>query len=170
MIDFVLVDSDELISEVVRLAQEIWTDHYVPIVGAEQIDYMLKSFQSAQAIKDQIAIGMEYRIARHDKVSAGYFAIQPDVQKGTLMLSKLYVKASLRGQGVGNAMLDFVQSLCRSRGLRTIWLTVNKNNRASIEWYIRRGFKNCGSCVQDIGSGFAMDDWRLQKNVVIGTS
>jgi ribosomal protein S18 acetylase RimI-like enzyme len=46
---------------------------------------------------------------------------------------------------------------------RQIWLTVNKHNTHSIEWYLRMGFTNKEAIVQDIGAGFVMDDFLMEK-------
>jgi len=35
----------------------LWQVHYAPIIGQEQVDYMLAEFQSEQAIEDQISGG-----------------------------------------------------------------------------------------------------------------
>ena len=43
------------IETVVELAKEIWTEHYVPIIGIEQVEYMLAKSQSFDAISNQIA-------------------------------------------------------------------------------------------------------------------
>ena len=42
---------------------------------------------------------------------------------------------------------------------------VNKNNADSIAWYSRMGFRNAGPVIQDIGGGFVMDDFRLEKTI-----
>jgi hypothetical protein len=46
-----------------------------------------------------------------------------------------------------------------------MWLTVNKQN-PTLDWYRRRGFVCTGSLVQEIGGGFVMDDYRMEKHVV----
>lgn len=40
-----------------RLASQIVKEHYDPILGAAQNDYMIEKFQSVEAIKGQIAQG-----------------------------------------------------------------------------------------------------------------
>ncbi len=42
------------------LAREIWTEHYIPIIGEQQVGYMLARYQSKQAVKEQIASGVLY--------------------------------------------------------------------------------------------------------------
>jgi ribosomal protein S18 acetylase RimI-like enzyme len=165
MINLQKVQSSEQIAEVVRLAREIWQEHYVPIIGRKQVDYMLEKFQSQRAVVEQLGQSYEYYLAIHRGESKGYVAIIPSGSESSLMISKLYVRKSERGQGLGKDMLCFVEELCRERGIRTIWLTVNKDNADSIAWYSRMGFRNAGATVQDIGGGFVMDDFRFEKTI-----
>lgn len=166
MMNISRVRSAEQISEVVKLACEIWTDHYAPIIGQEQVDYMLDKFQSEKAIVAQLEDGYEYYTVSRDGRVAGYLAIVPNADTGMLMISKIYVLRSGRDHGFGRGMLEFAEDICRERRISTLSLTVNKNNRHSIEWYIRMGFTNVGSIVQDIGGGFLMDDYRMEKTIV----
>lgn len=163
--DISRVRSKKQVLDVVNLACQIWTDHYVPIIGQEQVDYMLRKFQSERAIAAQCAEGYEYYIVSHDGNGVGYMAIVPDIDADMLMISKIYVLRSGRGHGFGRAMLEFAQNACKERRIRTLWLTVNKNNGQSIAWYNRMGFKNVASIVQDIGAGFVMDDYRMEKAI-----
>lgn len=154
------------ILDVVSLAREIWTEHYVAIIGKQQVDFMLDKFQSEKAIADQIASGYEYYIMAHDGKNVGYLAFIPDAAEDTLLISKIYVTISSRGQGFGRMMLKFVENVCWERRIKTLWLTVNKNNANAVAWYSRMGFQNVGPKVQDIGGGFVMDDYRMQKTIV----
>ena len=43
-----------------KLACEIWNQHFVPIIGQAQVDYMLNKFLSPKALTEQIASGYEY--------------------------------------------------------------------------------------------------------------
>ncbi len=165
MADIARVRTREQISEVMSLAREIWTEHYVPIIGQEQVDYMLDRFQSESAIAAQLADGYEYYTVSLEGKIEGYMALLPDEHKGTVMMSKIYVRKSMRGRGFGRVMLELAENICRERKIRTLWLTVNKNNSQSLAWYMRMGFKNVGSTVQDIGSGFMMDDYRMEKTI-----
>ncbi len=44
-------------------------------------------------------------------------------------------------------------------------LTVNKNNVRAINAYEKIGFKNLGSVIQEIGHGFVMDDYKMEKTI-----
>ncbi len=165
MVTFKRIISQVDIAEVARLAREIWPEHYRPIIGQAQVDYMLEKFQSPSAIARQLAEQYEYYLVLDGGKSAGYLAIVPNVAASKLLLSKIYVRKELRGRGVGKAMLEFVENICRERGIRTLWLTVNKNNSRSIAWYRQTGFRNAGPTVQDIGGGFVMDDYIMEKTL-----
>jgi len=165
MLLFRPVDSVESIAEVARLAREIWQEYYVPIIGQKQVDYMLEQFQSERAVTAQLAQSYEYYLVCHDRGNAGYFAIVPNAGEATLLLSKIYVRKSERGHGFGKKILEFVEDLAQKRAIKLLWLTVNKNNGASISWYSRMGFRNAGVVLQDIGAGFVMDDFRMIKTI-----
>lgn len=165
MIEFTPIHTDSQIAETASLARDIWQDHYTPIIGAEQVSYMLATFQSEQAIRKQIEDGYEYYLITCDQQKTGYVAVIPDANSSTLMISKIYVLKSERGKGIGKKTLEFVESLAVERQLDTLWLTVNKNNSRSIAWYEQMGFTNSGSLVQDIGEGFVMDDFRMEKKL-----
>lgn len=157
------VESEEDIVAVSRLANAIWWEHYEPIIGPKQVAYMLEQFQSAGAIAAQIARGYEYYLVRCDNRPAGYLALVPDTGAATLMISKIYVRKTARGKGIGRRLLTLAETIANERGLKTLWLTVNRHNRDSIAWYERQGFINAGPTVQDIGGGFVMDDFRMEK-------
>ncbi len=163
MIEIHRVLSQDDIAVIINLAREIWIDHYTPIIGSEQVEYMLEKFQSTNAVRVQLSEGHEYYLAVAGERNAGYLAVIPDADGSSLMISKIYVRRESRGCGVGRKLLDFAETVCRQRELRSIWLTVNKFNTNSIAWYERMGFVNVGGLVQDIGNGFIMDDYKMVK-------
>lgn len=160
---FVEVSTEYQIEIVESLAREIWTEHYIPIIGKEQVDYMLATFQSRRAIGEQIRTGVAYFLIKEDDAHIGYMAVQPKGRE--LFLSKVYVKSSRRGLGYGRKAVQFAEKVAKDLGLNKIVLTVNKNNVNSIRAYEKIGFRNAGSVVQDIGSGFVMDDYKMEKNL-----
>ena len=165
MISFIKVHSKQEITDVSTLAQEIWQEHYLRIVGQDQIDYMLEKFQSVQAIKTQLSDAHEYYSVFSDAHYIGYMALLPNHNNTSLMISKIYVKKSHRGSGLGKQMLNFIEVLCKKRKIKKVWLTVNRHNTHSIEWYLRMGFINKEVIVQDIGAGFVMDDFLMEKSI-----
>jgi ribosomal protein S18 acetylase RimI-like enzyme len=152
--------------ELASLARCIWTEHYTPIIGKAQVEYMLDKFQSAnQILKDIEDNGYKYFIAYDGAKQVGYCAVRPYHDKGGLFLSKLYVEKSMRGHGISRIMLNKIKSVAKFNGLGYIWLTVNKNNLKSIEIYKKLGFSIVDEMVTDIGNNYVMDDYKMQMNI-----
>ena len=157
------VSTENQMRDIESLAREIWAEHYIPLIGKKQVDYMLTRFQSKQAVKEQIASGALYFMIEEGHSFIGYLAVQPREEE--LFLSKIYLKSSHRARGYGKKSVQFAETLARERGLRKIVLTVNKNNTGAISAYEKIGFRNVGSLVQNIGSSFIMDDYAMEKTI-----
>lgn len=115
--------SDSEIQDIAILAEEIWHQHFTPIIGKEQVDYMVDKFQSYPAIKAQIEHdGYEYFQIYRSHAMAGYTGIHQEAD--ALFLSKLYVKKEFRGCHLATEAFQFLVNLCRERGLSKIYLPV----------------------------------------------
>jgi diamine N-acetyltransferase len=132
------------------------------LIGRAQVDYMVSKFQSSGAMAGQVREGYEYFLTERDGRSIGYCAVQPQPADNSLFLSKLYLLRDARGAGTGRVCMEFIEQLARSRGLTLLWLTVNKGNPA-VQAYERLGFRIAADLVIDIGGGFVMDDFRMEK-------
>ena len=159
----IAVSTECQIEIVETLAKEIWTEHYVPIIGKEQVDYMLDRIQSKRAIAEQIKTGSLYFLIEEGHHFIGYIAVQPKGEE--LFLSKIYIKFSKRRKGYGKKAIRFAERLAKEKGLKKIILTVNKKNIDAIKAYEKVGFSNCGPLIQEIGCGFIMDDYKMEKTV-----
>ncbi len=164
MIQFVHAATDDQLRAASKLAKEIWTEYFTPIIGSAQVAYMLKNLQSFEAMKQQITDGYLYFLIEVESGSIGYICIRPD--ENSLFLSKLYLLNEQRGKGTGRQALNFIEQKARELGKRKIWLTVNKGNAATIDSYKKWGFKITGEPVADIGGGFVMDDYLMEKVVL----
>jgi len=153
-------ETDHDIQEIAALAEEIWNQHFVPIIGKAQVDYMVKKFQSYPALKSQISEdGYKYYQIISSGTLAGYFGIHP--VNNALFLSKLYIKKDFRGCHLATEAFQFLINFCREHGLEKIWLTCNKHNDNTLAIYDHLGFKITDEQVADIGNGFVMDDYIL---------
>ena len=157
--------TNQNIKEVSELAHKIWNEYFISIITQEQIDYMLKNFQSENPITNQIQKeGYEYFLIKNDEQNnIGYFSIQKRPE--LLFLSKLYIDKSQRGKGTGKEALEFITNKAKDYGLSKIQLTCNKFNLQSLAIYERWGFDIVKSVETDIGNGFVMDDYILEKIV-----
>jgi len=149
------------VQTVARLAAQIWSEHYTPIIGADQVGYMLESYHSAEAIADQIVKeGYRYWLAEDGTVPVAYCGAVAEPDR--LFLSKLYVLDSRRRQGIAHRFVEILRGWCTEAGLPRIQLTVAKQNTESMAAYEKLGFSIVDSINTDIGSGFFMDDYVME--------
>lgn len=151
------------ISQLVELAKPIWEEHYIPIIGKQQVTYMLDKFQSEQAVNEQLIQGYEYYLVSLEGQLMGYFSIQLREDQ-SLFISKFYLSKKARGRKIGTAMLDFINTAAKDKNCKTLALTVNKYNPA-YQVYLKLGFSNVGSVEADIGEGYIMDDYLMEKEL-----
>lgn len=153
------------IAELANLANQIWHEYWPCILSSEQIDYMVDKFQSKSAIISQIKNeNYIYFYILFDEQKAGYFGLSK--KEDYLFLSKLYLKNNFRGVGLGYKSFEFIKDFARKLGCGKITLTVNKNNKNTINAYIRWGLKIVDSVVSDIGFGFVMDDYIMEYDLL----
>jgi ribosomal protein S18 acetylase RimI-like enzyme len=113
----------------------------------------------------QIDSGYEYFLVHQGEQAIGYAAIRHDAPEARVFISKLYVLAAHRKSGVGRQCLEIIERKARERGATHLWLTVNKGN-PSVRAYERLGFSIAEAIVMDIGGGFVMDDYRMEKKIL----
>ncbi|MEH6471230.1 MAG: GNAT family N-acetyltransferase [Halopseudomonas sp.] len=161
---FKKVETSADISILVSVARTIWTEHYTPIIGSAQVDYMLENFHSKETVAKQIDDeNYHYYLIKVDNAAVGYFGVQ--VKENELFLSKLYVCSSQRGKGIGRQSLVLIEHLGKQFGVGVISLTVNKNNSKSIAAYYRFGFVKTGEVCVDIGDSYVMDDITMELSI-----
>lgn len=159
------VNTDGDIQTIAAIANEIWHQHFISIIGEAQVNYMVEKFQSYPALKSQITDeGYEYFKFLCDDTICGYIGIH--AEEDSLFLSKLYIKKEFRGQHLATQGLQFLISLCKERSLKKIWLTCNRHNDNTLQIYDHLGFKITDEQVTDIGNGFVMDDYILTYEIL----
>ena len=148
------------IKDLSEFATKIIKKHFDPIIGEAQNDYMLNKFQSVSTITEQIVQGYRYYFVMKRQEKVGFIAFYP--KEGKMYLSKFYLAAEHRGQGIASKMFQFVKEEASKEDLPAIFLNVNKNNNKVIEIYKHFGFRKVGEENKDIGNGYVMDDFILE--------
>ncbi|MCL1797727.1 MAG: GNAT family N-acetyltransferase [Eggerthellaceae bacterium] len=158
------VSTDEDIALLACMAHDIWHEYWSGIIGDEQVEYMVETFQSETAIKNAIRVqGYEYWLLETKGCFVGYTGTHTESSPARLFISKLYLKAEDRGKGFASQTIQFFEELCTKRNLGSMYLTVNKYNELAKRAYLAKGFVIVDATVQDIGHGFVMDDYIMEK-------
>ncbi len=151
------------ISLIKSLATEIWREHYTSLEGVDKVEYMLQLMYSPNIIAKDMAGGLEYFIINIDDTAIGYLGVRNESAK--LFLSRIYIKNAYRGQKIGHKAIDFICHLATTRQQQSIYLTVAKKNTSSIAFYEACGFTKAEAVCNDIGGGYAMDDYIMRKEL-----
>jgi GNAT superfamily N-acetyltransferase len=143
------------------LALEIWNTHYIPIIGQQQVDYMLRTLYSEKSLMKQMKDGQEFTLIFSDDVPIGYFSLS---RKGEIsFLHKFYIDSRQQSKGIGTEVMKEI--LMRSKGAIAIELTVNRKNFKTINFYFKNGFYIKSVEDFDIGEGFFMNDFIMRKDL-----
>jgi len=155
-----IICGEDEAKDISKMAWDIWTDYYSTIITGDDIGYILKTFQTEEAIKQQMRDGCLYSYIMEGDVRAGYFAIQPEGD--SLFISKFYVSKEFRGKGLGSKALKEIFEEGRAMKMKKAYLHVNKHNLPSIKIYKHKGFVITSGDKIDIGNGYFMDDYCME--------
>lgn len=158
-----LVESD--FATVARLADTIWRAHYSSMISMAQIDYMLDGRYVPERMRQYLDSDQRWMwVLRVDGEPAGYCSCSLDGDDA-MKLEQLYLLSTHKGKGLGGFMLRHVEAHARALGRSQLFLTVNKGNTDSIAIYRRSGFVVRQEAVFDIGNGYVMDDYVMEKQL-----
>lgn len=159
-IEKVPVHTQQEIQQLFDVVQVIWQEVFTPIIGSEQVAYMLENYQSIENIQAEIDSGANYFLLFFDGETVGYTAYEESDSQ--IYISKLYLTSKLRGKGLTSAIFNWYEQIGRSK---TLHLNVNQNNKLAIQVYEHRGFIRVGARNVDIGQGYFMTDFIYEKKI-----
>ncbi len=150
-----------------RLGWDIWRACYPGILSDAQIDYMLTIWYQPDAMaREMAARDVWYALVEAEaRGPVGYLSFELYPGSDVVFLNKLYLQPAVHGLGLGAVALDWTAQRARELGARRLQLRVNKRNAVAIRAYRRAGFAFLEDVCTDIGSGFAMDDFLMEKAI-----
>ncbi|HEY6912082.1 MAG TPA: GNAT family N-acetyltransferase [Myxococcales bacterium] len=155
--------SDAELPIVSHLAGRIWRAHYTSILSREQIEYMLAWMYDVEQLRRDVARGVVYELLFEGERPIGFCGYEPVGSE--LKLHKLYLEVTEHGRGLGTLMLRHVEDEARRRGLPMVVLGVNRFNEKAIRTYERNGYTVRKELKTDIGGGYVMDDYIMEKRM-----
>jgi len=150
------------IERLVGLIQEIWPEVFIPIIGKEQVAYMLVHYQGKDVITAEIERGVRYFFVEDGERPVGYFAYS--LETDHLAISKVYLKKEFRGQGLSSKVFAHFEKIAHNEKKRMLSLRVNRGNKQAIEVYLHRGFEIVKSVDQPLDR-FFLNDYVMEKKI-----
>ncbi|MDJ1501786.1 GNAT family N-acetyltransferase [Xanthocytophaga agilis] len=149
-----------------QIAHQTWPDTFGSILSKEQIAYMLDWMYSIPSLEEQITQKSHtFLLAEEEDTTFGYISYQLNyTNQPKVKIHKIYILPSSQGKGVGKALFTQVEAIARSHSQQTLSLNVNRQNPA-VQFYERIGFHVTGQENIDIGNGFLMEDYIMEKSL-----
>lgn len=148
-----------------EIAAITWGPTYVPIIGQEQVDYMLEKMYNDGVLLEQMMQGHAFLIAEIGKKDMGFAGYSiTDHDNKVYKLHKLYVLPEAHGKGVGKFLINEIVNAIREAGGKKLQLNVNRENKAK-DFYERAGFQIKETVDLDIGNGFFMNDYVMEMDI-----
>ena len=147
-----------------QIAEIVWPVAYIDILSKEQLTYMLQNFYGFEVLKEQMLTqGHQFFIAKDLDNAIGFASVSKE-GLGAFKLQKLYVLPDYQGKHVGNALLKSVMDYCALKEGKSLILNVNRHNMARF-FYEKQGFKIIKEVDIEIGEGYFMNDFVMERNI-----
>ncbi|MDR3158382.1 MAG: GNAT family N-acetyltransferase [Zoogloeaceae bacterium] len=151
---------------IAALAREAWQAAYPGIISQAQIDFMLEQRYDHRRLLADLEDANKWMDQAFDgELRAGFAACE--IHKGEYKLDKLYIRPQSQRQGAGGALIDHVIARARGLGYPCVILAVNKRNAQALAAYRKYGFTPREAVTSDIGGGFVMDDYIMERHVCV---
>ena len=159
-------NSDFNFTDIRAIAEEVWPKTYGTILSKQQLDYMMNMMYSVASLQTQANEKQHHFIlAKENNRAVGFASYEFDCdQTNKTKIHKIYVLSTQQGKGLGKFLLDYVAKEAKKRNNKALFLNVNKYNPAQ-HFYKKLGFEITKEEVIDIGQGYVMDDYVMEKTI-----
>lgn len=162
--DYQLAQSPQDYQTIETLAREIMPEVYVPDIPLAHVHYYLETFQTSDAIHQQIRQEhYVYFILYFNEQAVGYLGMQ--LLKDVLLLSKLYILKEYRGNKIGKKALELAEQMAKGKLRHRIELYVYKNNEASINIYKKAGYVIEALTTHTYDNGHTEENYLMAKQL-----
>jgi Sortase and related acyltransferases len=147
-----------------ELTFRVWPQTYASILTQEQIDYMLEMMYSENSLQKQMTKdGCQFVIVYEDGNPVG-FASYNEEEPRRWKLNKIYILRNQQGKGTGKYVISYIIEEIKKQDATSLFLQVNQYNNAKA-FYERLGFSEVDFINLDIGNGFFMNDYIMEKKL-----
>jgi diamine N-acetyltransferase len=152
---------------IIDLAEKIWKKTFLETQPQDKVDHLYNIMYGGSTIKDEIESGkFFYYIIKIKDQPVAYASVSEYTEKEkTWKLNKIYLLREMQGKGIASVIMKEMYDIVRSFGAENLLLTVNRANARAIAFYKKEGFIITASKDFDMGKGFFMDDFIMEKDL-----
>ena len=129
------------------LASELWHEVYKRYYPAKQLDTLVDTLQSADAIEEDVDNDVNYFLVLLGGKVIGYFAWK--MENTSLHLLHLYLKPEFRGKALGRDIVASCERLARGEGRGRVWCTVHAKALPVQQFFKAKGYRLLGPAEED---------------------
>ncbi|WP_269235788.1 GNAT family N-acetyltransferase [Flavobacterium flavigenum] len=158
--------SIEDITKIQNIAHTTWPITYGKILSKEQLDYMLDLIYSDEALIIQIEKKEQlFYLISEDETTLGFIGIEHHYKNEPLTrIHKIYLLPETQGKGIGKKVIEEIKKLALKNHSTALSLNVNRFNSA-LSFYTKIGFEIIDEVNIDIGNGYVMEDYVMEKKL-----
>ncbi len=147
-----------------ELCFQVWPHTYRNIITQEQIDFMLDLMYSTSALEFQMKTeNCNFVLIYENQLPIG-FASFSEIEPTIWKLHRLYILQNQQGKGVGKFLVTDIIEEIENLKATSIQLQVHRKNDAQL-FYQKLGFEIIKTADFDIGKGFLMTDFVMEKKL-----
>jgi ribosomal protein S18 acetylase RimI-like enzyme len=153
------------------MSRETFYDTYAEVNTKEDMDkFLSEQFTPEQLITEVKQEGNIFLLAYEDDQPAGYIFLKDEMHphipnENAVEISRIYVKKSFIGKGVGKALIQAAVSHALAENKSFIWLAVWEHNLRAINFYTSFGFEKFAEQNFVLGND-VQRDWVMRVKVV----
>ncbi|SHK74753.1 Acetyltransferase (GNAT) domain-containing protein [Chitinophaga jiangningensis] len=148
------------------LADKVWPQTYQSILSPEQLTFMLDMMYSNEALIQQMTEKQhQFLIMTDDEQPVAYASYSTTNDPAVYKLHKIYLDPACQGKGAGKFLINTIADMVKEKGAEILELDVNRFNKA-LHFYEKVGFTVVKEKNTDIGNGFLMEDYVMQRSLV----
>ncbi len=137
--DYKLVAKAKYIHMTADLASELWHEVYKRYYPAKQLDTLVDTLQSADAIEEDIDNDVNYFLVFLGDQLIGYFAWK--MENTALHLLHLYLKPEYRGKALGRDIVNTCERLARGESRGRVYCEVHNKALPVMQFFKARGYR-----------------------------
>lgn len=147
-----------------KIVFETWPVAYGEILSEAQLNYMLDKFYNLASLEKTIEEGHRYFVYFENEIPLGFLGVQAGLKPDSMKIHKLYVLPQNQGKNIGFKLFQHAENLTKLMNLKRLFLNVNRFNKAK-QFYEKLGMNVCKVEDIDIGSGYLMEDFVMEKEI-----
>ncbi len=161
--DYKLVAKAKYVQMTAAMAEEIYRECNKKIYPTKkQMDYMVESTQSLEAIEEQLDKDINYFLVILGGKPVGYFAWE--MYNTALHLNHIYLKPEFRSKALGRGIMQYCERVARSDGKNRIVFQVPVKSLLALHFFKERGYRQVREVEMTYGE-FVCTEFEIEKRL-----